>query len=158
VYASIAAAGGPVRGSGSWLRGSPWWGPGARQPAAQLPVPVRGPGSTTPWGRRGPRWGCGLYPLRVAGGRFAAEAATAVARGCDDGGVRGIILCLAKLKVDMSSSLRWSPPWELASICRPPSGPAGSGHAGCPTGFLVGLQGQQTPCFACWCVGSLTKV
>jgi len=85
-------------------------------------------------------------------------AVSAVACGCDDGGAHGIILCLAKLKVDMSSSLRWSPPWELASICRPPSGPAGSGHAGCPTGFLVGLQGQQTPCFACWCAGSLTKV
>ena len=37
----------------------------------------------------------------------------------------------------MSSSLRWLPPWELASICRPPSGPAE-----CPTCFLVGLQGS----------------
>ena len=62
---------------------------------------------------------------------------SAVARGCDDGGVHGIILCLAKLKVEMSSLLRWLPPWELASIRRPPSGPAE-----CPTCFLVGLQGS----------------
>jgi len=82
----VALCGGPAAGCVVPRGGGPTLG--SRRPAAQLPVPVQGPGSTTPWGRRGPRWGCGLYPLRVAGGRFATEAATAVARGYDDGGAR----------------------------------------------------------------------
>ena len=48
MQASIAAAGGPMRGSDGWLCGSLWWGPGAQQPATDGAAPCgRGPAA---WG------------------------------------------------------------------------------------------------------------